>query len=141
MTSQQYFANILVQISPKHNKLDIFYIYTERAVEKCPRWIFQTPRKPRNSINKSGNSFGGHPVYTWCDEFTNMYTWYDMCINVYTLYNIYVPMCIPGILFVLKCIHGKICMLIMLMCASVYTWYTLYLVKFVYHCIYIYHMV
>ena len=36
--------------------MDIFQIYTGRAVEKCPRW------KPRNSPNKIGNSFGGHPV-------------------------------------------------------------------------------
>ena len=37
----QYFGNILVQISPNDNKLNIFEIYTKRGV---------------------GNSFGGHPV-------------------------------------------------------------------------------
>ena len=47
--------------------MDIFIIYTERAVEKCPRWNFQTPRMPRNSINKSVYSFGGHPVYSDLD--------------------------------------------------------------------------
>ena len=62
MTSSQYFGNISVQISPNNNELDIFEIYTEREVGKCPRWTFLTLRKPRKSINKSGNSFGGHPV-------------------------------------------------------------------------------
>ena len=62
MTSSQYFGNISVQISPNNNKLDIFEIYTKRGVGKCPRWTFLTLRKPRKSINKSGNSFGGHPV-------------------------------------------------------------------------------
>ncbi len=62
MTSQQYFANISVQISLNNKELDIFKIYTKRAVEKCPRWNFQTLRKPRNSKNKSGNRFAGHPV-------------------------------------------------------------------------------
>ena len=32
------------------------------AVEKCPRWNFYTPRKTRNSKNKSGYSIVGHPV-------------------------------------------------------------------------------
>ena len=31
-----------------------------------PRWNFWTPRKQRNSKNKSGNSFGGHPVFVCC---------------------------------------------------------------------------
>ena len=62
MTSLQSFGNNLVKISPNNNKMDIFIIYTERAVEKCPRWNFQTPWKPRNSKNKSVNSFAGHPV-------------------------------------------------------------------------------
>ena len=34
----------------------------KRGVGKCPRWTFLTPRKQRKSINKSGNSFVGHPV-------------------------------------------------------------------------------
>ena len=58
----QYFGNISIQISPNIKKLYIFEIYTKRAVEKCPRWNFQTPRKPRNSRNKSGYSFKRHPV-------------------------------------------------------------------------------
>ena len=62
MISLQYFANISVQISPNNNKLDIFKIYTERAVGKCPRWNFQAYWKPRNLINKSVYSFGEHPV-------------------------------------------------------------------------------
>ena len=62
MTSSQYFVNISVQISPNNNELDIFEIYTEREVGKCPRWTFLTIRKLRKSINKSGNSFDGHPV-------------------------------------------------------------------------------
>ena len=33
MTSLQYFGNIMLQISPNSNKLDIFELYTERAVE------------------------------------------------------------------------------------------------------------
>ena len=52
MISLQYFANITVQISPNNKKLDIFKIYTKWAVEKCPRWSFQTPRKLRNSKQK-----------------------------------------------------------------------------------------
>ena len=36
----RYFGNISVQISPNNEKLDIFEIYTKRAVEKCPRWNF-----------------------------------------------------------------------------------------------------
>ena len=34
------FAKISVQISPNNKNLDIFEMYMERAVEKCPRWIF-----------------------------------------------------------------------------------------------------
>ena len=40
MTSFKYFVNIVVNISPNNNKLDSFKIYTERAVEKFPRWNF-----------------------------------------------------------------------------------------------------
>ena len=48
--------------------MDIFKIYRERAVEKCPRWNSKTPKKQRNSQNKSGNSFGGHPAeFFWID--------------------------------------------------------------------------
>ena len=32
--------NISVQISLDNKEMDIFKIYTERAVEKCPRWNF-----------------------------------------------------------------------------------------------------
>ena len=42
--------------------MDVFKFYAERAVEKCPRWNFYTPRKTRNSKNKSGYSIVGHPV-------------------------------------------------------------------------------
>ena len=63
MTSLKYFDNISFHISPNDKKLDISKIYMKWGVEKCPIWNFKTPRKPRNSINKSGNSFGGHPVY------------------------------------------------------------------------------
>ena len=28
------------------------------TVEKCPRWNFWTPQKPRNLMNKSGNDLG-----------------------------------------------------------------------------------
>ena len=62
MTSLQYFDNISFYISPKNKKMDISKIYTKWAVEKCPIWNFQTPRKPRNSKNKSGHCFAGHPV-------------------------------------------------------------------------------
>ena len=61
-TSSQYLGNISVQISPNDKKLDIFEIYMKRGVRKCLRWTFLALRKPRKSINKSGNSFGGHPV-------------------------------------------------------------------------------
>ena len=40
MTAFYYFVNISVQISPNNKNLDIFKIYMERAIEKCPRWIF-----------------------------------------------------------------------------------------------------
>ena len=40
MPSLQYFENISVQISPNNKKMDIFEIYTKRAVEKCPRLNF-----------------------------------------------------------------------------------------------------
>ena len=40
MTSFSYFGNISVKISPNNKKNDSFEIYTERAVEKCPRWNF-----------------------------------------------------------------------------------------------------
>ena len=33
MTSMKYFGNILVKISPNNNKMDIFKIYTERAID------------------------------------------------------------------------------------------------------------
>ena len=62
MTSRQYFANILFQISQNNKRNKYFQNLHKNAVENCPRWNFQTPRKPRNSVNKSGNSFGGHPV-------------------------------------------------------------------------------
>ena len=62
ITSLWCFANISVHILPKNKTLDIFKIYTTWPVEKCPRWNFWTPRKPRNSKNKSGNRFAGHPV-------------------------------------------------------------------------------
>ena len=63
MISPQYFANILVQISPNNKKSDIFKIYTKWAVKKCPRWNFYACRKPRNSKNKSVYSIVGHPVF------------------------------------------------------------------------------
>ena len=58
----QYFGNILFKISPNNNKMDIFRIYTERAIEKCQRRNFLIPWKLRNSKNKSVYSFAGHPV-------------------------------------------------------------------------------
>ena len=60
----QYFGNILVKISPNNNKMDIFRIYKERAIEKWQRLNFWTPWTPRNSKNKSVYSFVGHPVFT-----------------------------------------------------------------------------
>ena len=42
-------------------KMDIFEIYTERTVEKCPKLNFSTHRKLKNSKNKSVYSFGGGP--------------------------------------------------------------------------------
>ena len=62
MTSSQYFGNILVKILPNDNKMDILRIYTERAIEKCQRWDFQTSWKPRTSKSKSVDSFAGYPV-------------------------------------------------------------------------------
>ena len=58
----QYFGNILVKISPNNIKMDIFRIYTEEAIEKCQKWNFSTPWKPRNSKNESVYSFARHPV-------------------------------------------------------------------------------
>ena len=71
MNTLQYFRNISVQISSNNKKLDIFEICTKRAVEKCPRLNFQTPRKPKSSKNKSGTSFAGHPVDTGMREEQN----------------------------------------------------------------------
>ena len=62
MTSFQYFVNISVKISPNSNKLDSFKIYTERAVEKCPRLNFYVLWRPRNLQNKSVNNILGRPV-------------------------------------------------------------------------------
>ena len=56
------FSSLYLTTSNFNNKLDIFEIYTKWGVGKCPRWTFFTLRKPRKSINKSENSFGGHPV-------------------------------------------------------------------------------
>ena len=58
----QYFGNILVKILPNNDKMNIFRIYTESAIEKCLRQNFYAYRKPRNSKNKSGYSIVGHPV-------------------------------------------------------------------------------
>ena len=62
MTSLQYFDNISFHISPNNKEFDISKIYTKWAVENCPIWNFQTPRKLRDSKNKSGHWFAGHPV-------------------------------------------------------------------------------
>ena len=53
MISLQYFANISIPVSLNNTKLDISKIYTKWDVEKCPRWNFQIPWKPRNSKNKT----------------------------------------------------------------------------------------
>ena len=68
-----YFGNILVKISPNNNKMDIFRIYTKRAIEKCQRWNFQTPWKPRNTNNKSVYIFAGHPVYWFSSSGSEIY--------------------------------------------------------------------
>ena len=39
-TGTRFGKIILVKISPNHNKLESFKIYTERAVEKCLKWSF-----------------------------------------------------------------------------------------------------
>ena len=41
ITSLSYFDNISLKILPYNNKMDIFRIYTKRAVEKCPLSTFQ----------------------------------------------------------------------------------------------------
>ena len=64
MTSLWYFLIILIKVSPNNEKLDNLKIYRKRAVEKWPILNFLTPRKPRNSKNKSGTCFAGHPVVT-----------------------------------------------------------------------------
>ena len=62
MTSFLYIGNNSVKISTNDKNFISFEIYTERAVEKCPRWNFKTQRKPSNSKNKSVKSITGHPV-------------------------------------------------------------------------------
>ena len=42
-TTLQYFGNIMLQISPNSNKLDIFELYTERAVENVQDGISRPP--------------------------------------------------------------------------------------------------
>ena len=49
---QNDFDNMSVQISLINEKLDIFKIYSKRAVVKCPRCNLWTTRKPRNSRTK-----------------------------------------------------------------------------------------
>ena len=67
MTSLYYFGNNLIQVSPINKKMDIFKIYTERAVEKCPRWIFETPRKPRNLPKTRVSVFFDSPcIFQYC---------------------------------------------------------------------------
>ena len=91
MTSLQYFDNISFHISPKNKKLDISKIYMKLAVEKCPLWNFQTTRKPRNSTNKSGNSFGGHPVVLLNFHQQNLhFTKIHILQKVYILHKIYI---------------------------------------------------
>ena len=62
MTAFWYFADILVQISPNNKNLDIVELYMERAVEKCPRWIFLTPRKRLNLMSNIRAFSMKHPV-------------------------------------------------------------------------------
>jgi len=59
-------------------------MYVGRAVEKCPRWNFYTPKKPINSINKSGNSFCGHPVVLKDFQFEKMNVFGFDCITYLT---------------------------------------------------------
>ena len=58
MTSFYYFGNISVKIAPNNNKFDSFEFYTERAVEKCPRWNLEAEKLTKKSVN----SIVGHPV-------------------------------------------------------------------------------
>ena len=53
MTSLWYFDNISFHILLYNKKMDVSKIYTKWAVEKFPIWNSYTPRKPRNSKNKS----------------------------------------------------------------------------------------
>ena len=45
--------NVSVNISPNIKKVDILRVYTDRAVEKCTKWNFFTPRKLINPQNKT----------------------------------------------------------------------------------------
>ena len=46
-------SNVSVNISPNIKKVDILRVYTDRAVEKCTKWKFFTPRKLINPQNKT----------------------------------------------------------------------------------------
>ena len=46
-------SNVSVNIWPNIKKVDILRVYTYRAVEKCTKWNFFTPRKLINPQNKT----------------------------------------------------------------------------------------
>ena len=47
MTSLLYFGNISVEILSNNNKMNLFRIYTEKAVEKCPKIVFLNPQETK----------------------------------------------------------------------------------------------
>ena len=58
----QYFMNISVKNYSNKMILYNFKQPAERAVLKCPKLFLTVLPEPRNSRNKSGKSFAGHPV-------------------------------------------------------------------------------
>ena len=59
----QYFMNISVKNYSNKMILYNFKQPAERAVWKCPKLFLTVLPDPRNSRNKSGKSFAGHPVH------------------------------------------------------------------------------
>ena len=58
----QCFGNIFVKISPNDNKMDIFRIYTERAIKKMSKMEFLDPLEAKKLKKQSVYNFAGHPV-------------------------------------------------------------------------------
>ena len=62
MLALQYLFNISVKYILKYQNENIFIIFIQRSVAKCPRLSLYVPWKLRKWKNKIVYSFSGHPV-------------------------------------------------------------------------------